>query len=233
MDSAVGFIGKDKIDAYIKCDFKGKKYKTKVITQVKGGPPVDWNEEFWLPAQLPVAAPTILMQLMDQDDMGSDEIAGSITFETKEIIAGKNNGLFVWKNIYGSPMNQSNTQYKRDMNNNPDLASNWKGRILCQIIAEPTEKPLAKQQVIDQEIIEESKPAKELKTYAVIAEIGQAVALPSKSKYNIRVIIGGYELDFEPFDQRNPSNYKRYGRTEQKEIKAPFVDIADFGVVIV
>lgn len=32
MDSAVGFIGKDKIDAYLMCEFKGKKYKTKVIT---------------------------------------------------------------------------------------------------------------------------------------------------------------------------------------------------------
>jgi hypothetical protein len=32
MDQAVGFIGKDKIDAYMYCEFKGKKYKTKVIT---------------------------------------------------------------------------------------------------------------------------------------------------------------------------------------------------------
>ena len=88
MDSAVGFIGKDKIDAYMYCEFKGKKYKTKVITQVKGGPPVNWNEEFWLPAQLPIAAPKILVQLKDKDDLGSDEIAGSILFETKKLIEG-------------------------------------------------------------------------------------------------------------------------------------------------
>jgi len=31
MDSAVGFIGKDKIDAYIKTDFKKKKLKTQML----------------------------------------------------------------------------------------------------------------------------------------------------------------------------------------------------------
>ena len=50
----VGYIGKGSIDAYLKLDFKGKKYRTKVITQEKGGKPVDWNTEFWLPAQIPV-----------------------------------------------------------------------------------------------------------------------------------------------------------------------------------
>ena len=37
--------------------------------------------------------------------MGTDEIAGSIMFETKKIIEGSNNGMYIWKNIYGSPMN--------------------------------------------------------------------------------------------------------------------------------
>jgi hypothetical protein len=94
---------------------------------------------------VPVAAPKILIQLKDKEDMGTDEIAGSIQFETKDLIEGKSNGMFIWKNIYGSPMNQSNSKYKREMNANPEVASNWKGRVLCQIIAEPTEKPLAKQ----------------------------------------------------------------------------------------
>jgi hypothetical protein len=30
MDSGIGFLSKDKIDAYLKLDFKGKKYKTPV-----------------------------------------------------------------------------------------------------------------------------------------------------------------------------------------------------------
>lgn len=47
------------------------------------------------------------------------------------------------------------------------------------------------------------------------------------------MLFGGYELEFKPFDQKNPSNYKRYGRSEQTEIKAPFVDAGDFGFLII
>ena len=45
------------------------------------------------------------MRLMDHDDIGSDEMAGTLQFLTKELIEGKNNGKFVWKNVYGSPLN--------------------------------------------------------------------------------------------------------------------------------
>ena len=44
---------------------------------------------------------------------------------------------------------------------------------------------------------------------------------------------GGQTIEFTPFDQRNPSNYKRYDRCEQKEIDAPYVDAADFGFLII
>jgi len=42
---------------------------------------------------------------MDSDDIGADEMAGTLQFLTKELIENKNNGKFVWKNIYGSPLN--------------------------------------------------------------------------------------------------------------------------------
>lgn len=106
MDSAVGFIGKDKIDAYVRLNYKGKKYKTAMKVQVKGGDPVDWNHEFWVPAQKPVLEPKIVLNLMDKEDMTSDETAGSIIFYTKDIIDGHyGEGKYFWKNIYGSPMN--------------------------------------------------------------------------------------------------------------------------------
>jgi|TARA_B110000285_G_C15059054_1_gene581296 Ca2+-dependent lipid-binding protein len=131
----------------MKLEFKGKKYKTKVQTQPKGGPPVHWNTEFWLPAQLPVLAPKVELKLMDHDDIGSDELAGTLQLKTKDIIEDKfnNNGEFIWHNIYGCPLNQSGSKAKEIMNNDPDFASEWKGRVLLQIIGEATEKPMAKQ----------------------------------------------------------------------------------------
>ena len=39
------------------------------------------------------------------------------------------------------------------MNDNPEIASNWKGRVLIQITCEPTEKPIAKVEEIEEEIV--------------------------------------------------------------------------------
>jgi len=65
MDSGIGFLSKDKIDAYLKLDFKKKKYKTPIKIYERGKPPIVWNKEFWLPAQLPVSEPEIKVRLMD------------------------------------------------------------------------------------------------------------------------------------------------------------------------
>jgi hypothetical protein len=54
------------------------------------------------------------MKLMDEDDI-KDEVVGSLLFDLKEIIDGSKQKVgpsFFWKNIYGSPMNQSNSDYK-------------------------------------------------------------------------------------------------------------------------
>mmetsp|Transcript_30294 Transcript_30294/g.46320 ORF Transcript_30294/g.46320 Transcript_30294/m.46320 type:complete len:131 (+) Transcript_30294:880-1272(+) len=130
---------------------------------------------------------------MDSDDV-FDETVGSLLFDLKDIIDGKMEGKFVWKNVYGSPLNQSNSQAKRDMNENPELASNWKGRILMQIACEETEKPIAKVEPIEDELVMEAKAFMRDKEYEVIAEVGQAVALPKKKKYSVKIVIGGQPL---------------------------------------
>lgn len=80
----------------------------------------------------------LVMKLFDEDNI-KDEIVGSMIFNIKECIESKN-GTFFWKNIYGSPLGKSGENTDR-MNNNPELASTWKGRILMQVVAEKTEKP--------------------------------------------------------------------------------------------
>jgi len=89
---------------------------------------------------------------MDHDDV-FDETVGSMLFDLQAIIEGKMNGKFFWKNIYGSPLNQSNSDFKKDMNENPELASNWKGRVLMQIECYETEKPVAKVARIEDEFL--------------------------------------------------------------------------------
>ena len=158
MDQAIGggVIAAAKTDAYVRTEYKGKKYKTSVITMLENGPPIDWNQEIWIPAQIPIIYPRVVLNVMDYDTSG-DEVVGSLLFDLQDIVSGKYKGLFFWKNIYGSAMNQSNSEHKRNMNENPELASNWKGRVLINIDCEETEKPVAKVVKIDAEHIMESK----------------------------------------------------------------------------
>lgn len=112
MDADMGFMGKAKIDAYLKTEFKKKKFKTKTISydssDAKKGAEgaVRWNTEFWLPAQIPVIQQKIHIYLMDAEDIGYDEIAGSMILNTKEILErhDRDEDVFVWKNVYGSPL---------------------------------------------------------------------------------------------------------------------------------
>jgi hypothetical protein len=64
------------------------------------------------------------------------------------------------------------------MNENPEMASNWKGRVLMQVTCEPTDKPIIKECVIPDEVISEARAYMRDRSFDIIAEIGQAVALP-------------------------------------------------------
>ena len=65
------------------------------------------------------------------------------------------NGRFFWKNIYGAPLDKSN-KFAEQMNENPELGSLWKGRILMQVFAKKTEKPVYKMQQIPEEEVEKA-----------------------------------------------------------------------------
>ena len=81
------------------------------------------------------------------------------------------------------------------MNENPELASSWKGRILMQVECQATKKPVAKVAAIPEEVIEQWNHKKNTREYAIIAEVGQAVALPKAKKYSIKFIVGGKTLE--------------------------------------
>jgi len=47
-----------------------------------------------------------VVRLMDEDEAGA-EVVGSLLFDTKDLVEGRMNDQFFWKNVYGSPMNQA------------------------------------------------------------------------------------------------------------------------------
>ena len=166
------------------------------------------------------------MKLFDQDAI-TDEIVGSMLFNIKDCI-GPKNGLYFWKNIYGSPLGVSG-ETTNQMNANPEIASNWKGRILMQVTAEKTEKPLCLLRNLSKEDVEAASVLYQAHEFEVIAEIGQGVSLPSADKYNVMIKIADLELKTEkPLTAEN--NYNRWScRFKQQTYKAPYKDIVDIG----
>ena len=79
-----------------------------------------------------------VVKQMNYDD---DQARGAMPAEDYETARNTKNGRFFWKNVYGAPLDKSN-KAAENMNENPELGSTWKGRILMQVYAVKTEKPV-------------------------------------------------------------------------------------------
>jgi hypothetical protein len=69
-------------------------------------------------------------------------------FNLKDYIDSEESGKFFWRNVYGAPLDHHGAVTDM-MNSNPEAASTWKGRILCQVVAEKTEKPVCLKKKVD------------------------------------------------------------------------------------
>lgn len=114
----------------------------------------------------------IVMKLMDKNDLLKDVAVGSLLFNLKDCIDPTKNGVFFWKNVYGAPVGRSGSNCDM-MNNNPEIASTWKGRVLMKVTAKKAENPVCKMRKLSKE---EVKKAEEYfdseRELDVIAEVG-------------------------------------------------------------
>ena len=85
---------------------------------------------------MPIMSGRVVLKIMDKDDVGKDEIVGSIVFNINDFIDTELDGQIFWKNIYGAHVSASSGSNTSQMNENPEIASSWKGRLLIQISAE-------------------------------------------------------------------------------------------------
>lgn len=161
------------IDAYITMEFFKKKLKTKVVTQKKDPQEGIFDQEFWLPVQWPMATDRLVLKLFDEDKI-SDEIVGSMYFSLKKIINHPDpEGILLWKNLYGSPLGVSGSHSKQ-MNEEPENASTWKGRILMHLSSVDTKNPEQKVCDLDMDFKEKilAQHAYLHKDYEIICDIG-------------------------------------------------------------
>lgn len=127
-----------------------------------------------------------MFKIYDEDTV-SDELVGSIHLELKDIVPdangnkGKMCDMYDWKNIYGAPLSCSGSVTDK-MNNNPEIASLWKGRILVQCTVEETEKPLLLIRKIEPEEVEKAEQHLKNRSYSLSLFIAGAIGLPYDNK---------------------------------------------------
>ncbi len=138
----------------------------------------------------------------------------------------------MWRNIYGSPLKCSGTNTDM-MDANPEIASNWKGRVLMQIVAEPTEKPIALQRPMQPEVIAIAQPFFQMREFDVIAEVCAGISLPDSSKYAVKIAIADYSVQTkDPLLVKNCYN-RWLARFPQTTFRAPYASAAEIGRVFV
>lgn len=131
----------ESLEAYFKAQYGGgNALKTAVKNQIEKK--VSVMQQFFLPVQTPVLQDRLVISAWDYNSVAADVIIGSLVFSVKQLLAegGKPGGFFVWKDLYGSPKDNSGAEAD-SMNENPELASDWKGSILLHISAQENDKP--------------------------------------------------------------------------------------------
>ena len=110
------------------------------------------------------------------------------------------------------------------MNNNPEIASDWKGRVLLHIQAKENDKPMKTVSQMDPDI---KKKAIELKylekeDYELMIEIGQGITLPEKDKdYRICVKVMDEEWVCEKPKEKKGEYVRWHSRSKVLKWKMP------------
>ena len=140
-----------------------------------------------------MVADRLVIEAYDHNTVASDSHIGSLILSTKKLIAAgsQEGGFYSWCSLYGSPA--ENTGSEADaMNENPEIASVWKGMVLMHFAAEETDKPKKGMVTMEPEI---KRRAEELgffetEAYELIFEVGQGITLPGKdTDYKVRITV--------------------------------------------
>ena len=186
--------GSSTCDAFIRCTFMNKTLETKVVPQKDDK--VDWSQEMWIPAQMPIASPRLHFKLYDYDGFKSNEIVASMRFNVEKYLKILDKGgefPIFWRNLYGAPLGVTG-DHTDEMNSNPEYASLWKGRVLMQVVAEETDTPTLKICQADGQAVNDSYQYRQPREYQILFQIPLGIALPGKHRYYIKLKIGNFEL---------------------------------------
>ena len=127
------------------------------------------------------------------------------------------------------------------MNENPEIASLWKGRILFGIEHEDVENPKYEvQPVHDIKLLEQAQQFYKTENFYVLFEADSVIMTPEQSQgYSLRLKIGEHSWETSVLKKNTKKgvlgvNYNRWGeRSELLNWQLPYKSIKDMGQVFI
>ena len=172
-------------DGYIEVKYMGIVRKTKVVKMKDEK--VIWNQIVDIPATKPAVSQKICMVVKDED-IGSDDIVGSIEIKIDDIYNGYYNEL-QYLNVYGSPINKKGGIYDQ-MNYNAEIGSHWNGRILMKCEVKDVDAPIARVTDIPKDVVDVAMKSSRKCDWKILFRAISAMYLPEETgEYGIRVSI--------------------------------------------
>ena len=172
-------------DGYIEVRYMGITRKTKIVKMKREL--IEWNQIVDIPVSVPAVSQKIVLIVKDSD-VGKDDLVGSIEIKVDDILIHNKYENLTYLNIYGSSLNKRGKIYDQ-MNYNAEIGSKWKGRILCKIVANPVDAPIAQvRDIEDEEHLKEVYSKGRSNLWSVYFHLYSTYFLPEeKGTYGIRL----------------------------------------------
>ena len=184
-----------KCDAYIELLYGGIRKKTSVVSQVNDN--VEWNEIIDFPVSVPTVSQKVILFIKDKD-IDKDDLVGSIEIDINDIIGEENKYKELkFIDIYGAPYNKKGKMYDL-MNNNAEIGSKWRGRILIKIEYQNADSPTTQvRKVEDFILIEQARKLSRNNLWSLYAKLYSAYYLPNENEeYYIGIAMQDQETFF-------------------------------------
>ena len=182
-------------DAYIEVLYGGISKKTSVIKQVNDI--VEINEIIDFPVSIPTVSQKVIFLIKDKD-IDNDDLIGSIEIDIGDIIGNVNKYQeFKFIDIYGAPYNKKGKIFDL-MNQNSEIGSKWRGRILLKILHEKTDTPSTEiRKIEDLNLINQARNLSRKNLWSLYAKLYNVYYLPTENEeYSIGIAMQDQETFF-------------------------------------
>ena len=219
-------------DGFIEVKYLGITKKTSVVKMQKDM--IIWNQVIDIPVSVPAVSQKIILTIKDYDSASHDDLIGSIELNIHDIVDLNMYEDFQYFNIYGSPLN-SDSKMCTLMNNNAEIGSKWKGRILMKITHAPSDNPAPKVSTItDKELLNNAYNLSRSNLWSIYVKVYNAFYLPTKSdKYSIKVTVQDNEAMFTAKKAINNSiEWKQFKTLQCQTLTAKKDEVPDMFIYL-